>query len=463
MRSFRRSAALPAGFILTFVLCSPRLCADEFTFHEAGARAAGLGGAFTARADDATALFYNPAGLAFLGGVRVKTNVLFGRRTTTAFLPDGGGVYRSSPSEIEGAHAVSWRALDRVTLAVGLFSPFSFQTRWPGTWPAGHGSRLAKARTVTLRPAVAVELFEGFAVSAGLDIVSASARWSHNLLFRMENYSLPREAYVESRHELSGHGLGWVAGALWKISPAVQIGARYQSPVAVDYAGENVFFVGWEMSSHRLPDPYGGQIYVQDLLDRFYRPQHVTGRQSFPLQIACGAALTPSERLSLYADVQWDRWSGFGDWTFRSVLPDDELSPEFSAVYQEFYGVSLNYGTQGVELGLRDAVKVKAGLEYRPGRNLAVRAGFARGRSSVGAADLSPVYPDLSANAYTLGLGYDGPVFSIFDEDERINDLSFDLFLRYSSAARATSARPGLEIGYDAGRFTFGVGVGLVF
>ncbi len=464
MRSTPRSIILSVGSLFAvLVLAAPPLGADEFTFYEASARAAGMGGAFTARADDASALFYNPAGLAFQSGIRLKTNLLFARRTVTAIMPEGGRTYQSNPSEIEGAHAVSWQALKGVSLGVGLFSPFSFQTRWLGNWDGGGAARLAKARMVSIRPALAVELFEGFAVSAGLDIVSSSLRWNHDLIFGMEAYPLSEDPSVESRHVLSGHGLGFVAGALWKIVPGVQVGARYQSRVEVSYTGDNIFYVGWNMSTVRVPDPYEGMISVGELMDRFYRPQHVTGRQTFPREIACGVALTPLPRLSFYADVQWDRWSEFGSWEFRSTLPDADLSPEFTPVYQEFYGIAPDYGTQGWDLGLRDTVKIKTGMEFRPGRYLALRAGYVRSRSSVDDAHLSPVYPDLSAHVYTLGFGFDGPVFSIFNEEERINDLSFDLFIRYSSAAGATSALPGFEIAYDADRFVFGVGVGLVF
>ena len=74
----------------------------------------------------------------------------------------------------------------------------------------------------------------------------------------------------------------------------------------------------------------------------------------------------------------WDRWSEFGDWIFRSVNEGDALNPAFTAEYQPFYGLELNYGTQGMALTLRDTTDIKAGLEFRPGRYLALRAGYAR-------------------------------------------------------------------------------------
>lgn len=59
-------AALALGFLLLFAppaLPQPMLTLFEL---EGGARAAGLGGAFAGLADDENAIFYNPAGLAYL-------------------------------------------------------------------------------------------------------------------------------------------------------------------------------------------------------------------------------------------------------------------------------------------------------------------------------------------------------------------------------------------------------------
>ena len=47
----------------------------EFSFSNPGARSLGLGGAFTALADDATAAFANPAGLVQLGSLEVSAEI----------------------------------------------------------------------------------------------------------------------------------------------------------------------------------------------------------------------------------------------------------------------------------------------------------------------------------------------------------------------------------------------------
>ena len=95
--------------------------------------------AATARADDAAALFYNPAGLAFLKGFRLKTNIIFADRTVNAAMPEGGRTYHSSPNEILGAHAAAWQPVRR---------------RLAGS-PAGRGHHARGGLSLARPPAVA--------------------------------------------------------------------------------------------------------------------------------------------------------------------------------------------------------------------------------------------------------------------------------------------------------------------
>jgi long-chain fatty acid transport protein len=463
MKSPVPALALTLTLALILALVPSRLGADDFSFHEPGARAASLGGAFTARADDASALFYNPAGLAFLGSFRIKTNIGFGRRAESAAWPDGGLTYRTEPSEFLGSASLSWQPLKRVTIATGLFSPFTYESYWSPGWSGEPINERNRLRSLYFRTVLAVEVVKGFAVSAGIDVVSSSLRWLHAISFNIPAYPLAQDLGVDSSHRLHGRGLGFVAGALWKVMPALQVGARYQQAVPIDYKGTNVFNADLLTSTQTVPDPHRPSRRISDLIDFYYATQDVTARLTLPREIAGGIAVTALPQLSLYIDLQWDRWSGFGDWIFSSVNEGEALNPAFTPEYQEFYGLELNYGTQGVALALRDTKDVKAGLEYRFGRYIALRAGYAHTQSSVGEANRTPVYPDLARNVYSFGFGYEGPLFSVWGDGERVSDLSFDLFVRYAAGAPGASSFPGFGMGYDSGRLTFGVGAGLAF
>ena len=429
MKALPSRPASAAVFVLAATLAASLLSAvpaafaaasgDDFAFYEQGARAAALGGAFTARSDEVSTLFYNPAGLAFLGGIRLKTNVVFGRRSVTAAWPGDETVFRTRSIDLVGNYAFSWQPIRRVTLGAGSSTPYSYQSLWTVNWSGSALCRqsLFKAHYLTL--AAAVELFKGFAVGAGLELVSSKLEWQHDILYY--------DMYFLSRHELRGKGLGLTAGVLWKIAPAVSIGARYRESVPVDYEGYNIFH------------SYSGIL-----------PQDVTASLTLPREIACGAVLTPAPRVSLSLDLQWNTWGGFGGWTI-------------TAVDEDFQAALPDLATQSGALSLSDTTTVKAGLEYRFARHMALRAGYARRPSSVDDDVRSPVYPDLARSILSFGFGYEGPAFSIWGDGERVSDLSFDLYLRYASATAAPSALPGYEMTYDSSRLVVGVGAGFAF
>src|SRR5947209_18962765 len=59
--------ALPGALLLPFLLVSAATADDaNFRPYIVGSRAAGMGGAFTALADDGSGPYYNPGGLAFV-------------------------------------------------------------------------------------------------------------------------------------------------------------------------------------------------------------------------------------------------------------------------------------------------------------------------------------------------------------------------------------------------------------
>ena len=453
------------GSLLGFLLASPPLGAQDFSFHEVGTRAASLGGAFTAKADDISAIYYNPAGLAVLPGLRLKTNLLASKREVSAYLPQYDVTFTSDPSEYLQNIFLSWRPAKRIGLGFAYFSPYNAQTKWlDPRWLYEGVSIMAGMKTHTLRAVAAAEVLKGLSIGVTLDYVTVGVDWKHMIRFEPANYELEPEATaVHSNYELSGHAWGFAAGVLWQPVPALQVGARFQAATTVDLQGSNSFSFSMSSMQDYVPDPYMTARPLADVLDDFYRGQLVTARLTVPQEIALGIALTPVRPLSLYLDLQWDTWSRIGSWEFRSVKADEDLTPLFTEVYQEFWGIQPNYGTQGETLALRDTMKLKVGAEYRLGRWFAVRAGFARQESSLETSDVSPLFPDLARNIYAIGGGYEGPLFSIYEEDRAIGELSIEIALRYSPARSMTSTLPGLEMTYASERWSVGVGVGFNF
>jgi long-chain fatty acid transport protein len=448
---------------VAFVLgCRPVTASGQYLF-EPGARAAGMGGAFVADADDTSALFYNPAGLAFLKGVHVKANLLFGVRTTSATWPPTRGVYTTNPLAFRGSFAMSWQFLKRASLGIGFFMPDSVLTEWPFEWPGVGFSLKTRLNPVYLRPAVSFELFKGLSLGVGVDFVFANLTWNHVIHFPRSRY-VAIDIPVESREMLTGNGTGFVAGLLWKAHPAVQVGLKYQSHAPLDFTGRNVFVIPTtQIGALYVPGPYGAPVrLLNEVFYPFYDTQDVTSRLTMPREISGGIMLSPVRQVSLLLDVEWSGWREFGGWQITSKNYGGDLSPAFTTPLKDFYGIEPDYGLQAAGLVLRNIWSFKGGVEYRLGSHFAARGGFARHPGSTSDADLNPVAPDLGQDILSLGFGYEGPLFSVFN-DEQIGELSFDLFFRYGFPKKGTSTLAGTEFIYRANSWSGGVGVGFNF
>ncbi len=170
--------------ILFIILSSTQyLKASGFAIYELGARAAALAGAFVARADDNSAIYYNPAGIAFLDGIRIKTNIQFGPLKSTAFSPDTDLVYSSAPLQIEALYYVTWNPFPKITFGFGRFMPYSSETNWGGGWPGNDFCISSRLISYYYRPSVAIKLTKELALGFGVDFVFSKAEWNHNIDF----------------------------------------------------------------------------------------------------------------------------------------------------------------------------------------------------------------------------------------------------------------------------------------
>ena len=459
MSSVQNIGRLAAAVLLAAVLYPPTFSQALF---EPGARAAGLGGAFVGLADDASALFYNPAALVQLDGVRAKTNLLLGKPVTEAGALPSGGSLKSRPVVFRGTMALSWKFWRRAALGIGFFTPCSLKADWPSSWPGADLCVTADHSARVYRSALSMELFRGLSLGAGLDLVRSKMYWTHDLAFP-DSPRIGREVVAVSRNELSGSGRGFTASLHWKVHRAVQVGMNYMSGSSVSLSGRNAFISpSIQLTGVNVPGPYGTPIRLIEVLNRFYASQNVTARLAAPGQMTAGLLLVPFSRLSLLFDAQHTRWSEFGDWEIRSESEVGDLSPDFNSDYQTFYGIAPAYGVQSAGLKLRDAWDIKAGLEFRPGAHLAVRTGFARHADASAPGRRNPLSPGLDGNSVSLGAGYEGPLFSVYD-NRQVSELSFDIYIRYGSSGAHTSGLAGHEFTYRTRAWVGGVAVGFNF
>lgn len=174
-----------AVFWLTLIVPSVAQ-ATGFRMFPQSASGAGQSDAFVAQSDDPSAIFYNPAGVTQLPGVQLMMGTLlvgggtdFSNLATGAksFGDLGGPV--SSPPPVHFyltanlrplAKALDLPVLARMTVGVGVFSPFGLRHRWPEDGPLNTSLTLAVLPLLDIRPVIAYKVTEQLSLAAGVDV-----------------------------------------------------------------------------------------------------------------------------------------------------------------------------------------------------------------------------------------------------------------------------------------------------
>jgi len=150
--------------------------ASGFNIYEAGARATALGGAFTATADDGSAIFYNPAGISFIEGRTLDVNlmpILPGSKFTGATPPEpaAAGETNSQIFPIPGLYYTHNSECGNA-FGIGVYAPFGLGVEWlePETWVGRYSSYDVDLATIYVTPVFALRLNEKSAISIGYDI-----------------------------------------------------------------------------------------------------------------------------------------------------------------------------------------------------------------------------------------------------------------------------------------------------
>ena len=130
-----------------------------------------MGGAFTAVANDPSAVYWNGAGLSFIKG----TNIVFG----ASFIAPNSKFRGVAPVETEyrGKNLLfypvnffaSHQLNDKFTVGLGFTTPFGLGTEWDENWPGRYLAIETELRTFIVTPVVAFKPIETLSISAGFN------------------------------------------------------------------------------------------------------------------------------------------------------------------------------------------------------------------------------------------------------------------------------------------------------
>ena len=350
-----------------------------FQLNEQGARAMAQAGAFAARADDPSAIYFNPAGLGFqgsslyLGTTFIMPKVSFFGPTNYSLNTETKMLDQTfTPINLYGTYQLN----DNLHFGIGVNNPFGLGTEWPANWVGQYVSQKIDLQSFFISPSFAYKINDQFSIGVGVNYVIGAVKMK--LATSIPFDSPPPIVSLD----LKATGIGFNAGVIYKLMPELSLGASYRSSVKLDATGSASF------------DPNYAVLHLP------------TGDASASIELPAvgffGVAFKPMNKLEVEADYQYTGWSSY-----------KELAIEFKADPTKNKVSPKNY---------QDSYIIRLGAEYTMG-DIQVRAGYLYDQSPVLTAYVEPLLPDANRNGFNIGLGYK------FNEHWRVDAAYF--FLKF--------------------------------
>ncbi len=306
------------------------------------ARATAMATAIKAHVDDASAVFYNPAGLVMgrqldvqVGDTLIIPSVNYKDANISASL-EGQVV---PPPHVYGAYGLN----DDISVGIGLFSPFGLVVPWAANWPGRYETIRTELKTYFINPEVAVRIGDRVRVGAGIQIIRGTAELKRALQFPTQ----------DGRVNLGGGGwgVGGNGGVMVDIIPRLlTFGATYRSAATFDITGSAHFT--------NVPPEFQGTIHDQ----RAKTTVHL------PTTFGLGIAYWPIPALRLAFDADYVGWQVVTDLTISfpdtPPTPPNTLGPLDTFLPKNWNHV-WNYHLGG-EYTVNEQWRVRAGIMYDP-------------------------------------------------------------------------------------------------
>jgi long-chain fatty acid transport protein len=341
------------------------------------ARATARGNAFTATADNPSAIYYNPAGISQLYAPALSLGTGVGKTATPVEQDAEGGLrlrmglyaitlgnqvnITGTTSSFDISHrwqaAASFYATwkkpgSKLTFGLGMYSPYGFGIWYPENSPVRQLAISGSIAYTTINPVVSWQVTDTLSIAAGPTFNYAKAGLKRGILSTFSGDSFEFEG--------TGWALGANAGILWKPAPKHSFGLMYRSETQVNFDGHSNTYIPTVVSNR----------------------ESATANITFPQNVVLGYSYRPTERWNLEVNVDWTDW--------------DRLNT-----------VILNKGTGNVALPFnwQSSFFYEFGATYKFDGGLSASAGYIYSENSVPNGSFNPIVPDSNRHIFSIGLG----------------------------------------------------------
>ncbi|MBE3125700.1 MAG: outer membrane protein transport protein [Acidobacteria bacterium] len=347
------------------------LFANGLNLNGNGSKANAMGGAFVGLANDFSAAYWNPAGLAQMTKASFSlfgADILpFGTYTREARAIDAKSTFKHYLIPALGYFQPIG---DKLVVGIYLNAPSGAGAEWDGAdltnitgipdydWKS-------KLGIFTISPSIAVKITDQIMLGATLDVNYGMLAMAQPILWPLSPYS------TQYSEDLKGWAVGGTFGLLVKPVKQFSFGVTYKLPFTAKLKGDVT-----------IPAAVG-----------FGLPATDTGTRTatWPQWLAAGIAVKPTDKLTFTADVQYTNWEKL------QTIPVTFVNAGWQA--------ALAPGA-AYELLWKDTTQFRFGVEYMASKCLALRAGYYFDPNPGPIETQNILLPEFKYNWITAGFGY---------------------------------------------------------
>ncbi len=299
----------------------------------------GMGNAYAgaaAVAEDASTIYFNPAGMTYVEGTQV-VGALHLIRPRGEFNNEGSVAGQGRPLGGEGGDIGDLAFVpnfyykrdisETMKFGLGVGAPFGLKTEYDKNWLGRFQGIKSDLKTVNINPALAFKVNDQLSVGFGIN-----AMW-----IQAELTSAVNLVAAERTSKVKGDdwGFGYNLGAIYQITEATRLGLAYRSKVDQHLKGDVKFSVSGG------PTPNGD----------------VNAEVTLPETLSLSSFTKLNDTWDLLADVTWTKWS-----RFRELAVYRDSGALLTSTPENWnntmrYSIALNYKYS-------DTLKLRAGLAY---------------------------------------------------------------------------------------------------
>ncbi|HEY1660931.1 MAG TPA: outer membrane protein transport protein [Verrucomicrobiae bacterium] len=349
--------ALNRIFVATaiFILSAASVWANAFRLPNQDPEAIARGDAFTATADDPSAIYYNPAGITQLPGEQISIGAYIISADSKFSSPSGNAKTDTTPQPVPQLYATYTLTNLPLSFGLGVYAPYGLSVNWGNNTPFNSIAEKGSLEYVCVNPVAAWKVSKTLSVAIGPNFNFSQVGLQNALFFSPGN-----------RFNFTGEGwdIGYNAGILWQPDPMWSFGLNYRSGTEITYRGR---------AGQNFGPPFATSVNSSATL---HFPKYVTG----------GISFRPTANWNFEFDLDWSQW-------------DVDKSATFSAT---------PFGPQTLTFNFQDSFIFEFGATRQLWNGYFASVGYMYSENSCPSTTYNPLIDDADLSLGGVGFGHHG-------------------------------------------------------